>query len=833
LRRFWECNILGVEAEDPCATCWRDSFSALARPIDDTPHVHRVMWVRTCCPRCHRVPWTGITGPPAHVAREVFLPVAIVKGSQGFVNKSRSIFVLGQKPPNDRLQIANLCGQSRVDDVTTWHVEKLGFAAVCDEIHARPVGYVEPLALQKVCELAIATCAIPMMEIYLWWRGWLSGRRAAYCLPRGVVAGLLMKLFQRVRSSSLRPMPRQLRDLGHNPHTGDEDRQMPGLAWQLYKASEAAGGGKTTDDADKAERQSIIDEQKAMHINREKLTSSTVVTAAGKHVSDDCTADGEVGVREATTRFPKMTDEPAYLFSGNADNLASAEALRNKGVGNHNPSAREARAREAVTDALIKHLFTKKRVQASEAAITRTVDVLPKKLNEEAKMQVEIDALNQDQDGYVPFSLMVKAFVKPEVTGKPKPRPIANHGERRLWGLAKTAAVFEDLLFHAIPHACIKHEEKAAKMAELFKNTRGFKHVVENDMTAFEFGISRELKVCEQRIFKAIMKHLNLDEDGEGFCHRVVDARDKAVTWVYTYKDAAGAACTCRIKLPRAMRESGDRVTSSGNFLQNLIAWFSYLVDPAHIEAAIESLLRNKGKKFTYVSARDGRKYDAFLAFEGDDTLGGLNEASCGYAELVEEFFKNWGWSSKLRFVKKTGDDFVSFVGFHALTHNGRVMLVGPEEHVVMCPEVKRVLKTKDWTTCSIPDADLKASLAIYAADMMTLFHHVEPMYRFFAAMLADNRPAAGPTIKYGGKANDLIRGVYLRKHGDIGTAKQIEEMEVAVSEFLDGGKVYRRLLDVCAGPSTEEEWACACGVTTLAMHGDDLAAFMPGSWLR
>ena len=120
---------------------------------------------------------------------------------------------------------------------------------------------------------------------------------------------------------------------------------------------------------------------------------------------------------------------------------------------------------------------------------------------------------------------------------------------------------------------------------------------------------------------------IGVGEIGDVLFERVVNDRTKACVWSMRYKDGAGEKRTLRLHMPDVMRESGDRLTSSGNFLQNLIAWMSFLVAPDAVPFAIQSLLGTKGEKLLYTSARDGKKYLAMLLFEGDDTLGRLEEA--------------------------------------------------------------------------------------------------------------------------------------------------------------------------------------------------------------
>jgi hypothetical protein len=483
---------------------------------------------------------------------------------------------------------------------------------------------------------------------------------------------------------------------------------------------------------------------------------------------------------------------------------------------------------EAV-DALKKHLFTKTRIRNAERCIERTANVLPKNRTEEQRMQMQLDALNSENDEGVPFSRLVDAFCKKEVSGKPKPRPIVNHGNQRVWGMAKASGIFEDILFHGVPHACIKHSEKHAKMNQIFSNLDGLPYPGENDLTAFEFGIHERLKRAECDILKHIMGHLDLDADNAGFCHRVVDARTKACTWVLRYKDAAGAACTLKVNLPRTMRESGDRITSSGNFLLNLLAWFTFLVKPGKVEAAIQSLIRNRGRGFTYCSARDGRFYKAYLAFEGDDTLGGFEEKLIvlNDGQLIDEFFTDLGWKAKLKMPKAVGYACVQFVGYTALLLDGKIVRQG--DNVVMFPEIKRILRDKPWSSTDIPDSEFHPTVAVYATVMANEFRQFAPMHAFFTAMRNDHLARGGEVRRN----NGMLRDIYIKMHGDVGTDEQVLMNVPEPEEFLDGGKCYYELARVHAGDYTAEEIAGMCGITTIELHGRDLACFFPATWLR
>lgn len=814
-----------------CAFCYRDAFAQLAVPYDKSLHMHRIARVPKHCRRCRdtgcfaRVnlnyqrtkcfinTFASHVGPSldgegeffpdelwdSTVERTICLPTDVLAAAAILVGKSGATAILGAKPPNDWLQIANLVAQGKHEADYAYALSTVGAWAITDEIQcAMPA-------------ITITECFIGIFESkeigYAWQR--IRGPELHYantgCDGVEQAAALAVPVVAEVHFG---PTSATL----ERPNVAQPEPALappPGLEQLAYEASE-------------------IDQQMGAHVDGGLLHSTVVVNEHGDHVRDNRTATGEIGTRTARSRFPKTSPVKEYLFSNDPENIVSAEAMRNQGVGVADLSPDQLKTFDEAVAALKKHLFTKNRCLKAERFVEKTTDVLPKNRSNTQCYQMHVDALNASGDEAVPFSLLVDAFTKKEVTKKPKPRPIANHGDARVWGMAKCAAIFEDVMFHNLPYACIKHEEKNVKMNELFSNLDGFDHKVENDLTAFEFGIHEKLKKAESDVLKHIMGYLDLDSDNAGFCHRVVNARTKACTWVLRYVDAAGAKCQLKIALPRSMRESGDRVTSSGNFLQNLLAWLTFLVKPGKVEAAIQSLIQHKGKMFYYTSARDGKQYKAFLAFEGDDTLGGINEKilATNGGQLVDEFFSDYGWKAKFKVADNAGDACIQFVGYTALLKGGAVVKEGA--NVVMFPEIKRILQDKPWSSTDIPDDEYYPSVAIYATCMANEFRHFGPMHAFFTAMRTDHI-AKGGSVR---RNNAMLRDIYIKMHGDVGTEEQVLNNVPDLEPFLDGSAAYQDLARVHAGDFTATEYASMCGVTTLEMHGRDLACFFPQAWL-
>ena len=217
---------------------------------------------------------------------------------------------------------------------------------------------------------------------------------------------------------------------------------------------------------------------------------------------------------------------------------------------------------------------------------------------------------------------------------------------------------------------------------------------------------------------------------------------------------------TIKLQTPHVIHDSGDRLTSSVNFLQNVIAWFSFPVDENNLATAFREWLRTCGREFKYRSARNQRLYRAVLGFEGDDTLGKVEKDIKGHAEL---FFNRWGWKEKLKYVEGAGDAALTFVGYEILTTDGFPVI---EDVSVVCfPELKRCLTTKQWTVQQGTPAEICQASHLFALMMTHGFHGLAPMHAFFAALADDLRLPPGIEHKID---DDTLKKFSLYRHGGI-----------------------------------------------------------------
>jgi len=800
------------------------------------------MTISRTCKRCNNT----IFKWPNEVDARVCLPTTLIADATSFAQKHQASLAWGIKPSCADLQLTNLECAAR-DGFRRRAYLTVGHAAVVDELVFTGYGFFRLLAARALPSFC-GVCRSPTA-----WQAWDQPSD----FPRTTQRFYIGTDDEDDGDQGLRGGVRVARNGGRNargdgghegaePPGGGEDGAeflFPGEARADVRPAEPTAAEALAE----ANAATTVEEQQRAYVEGGVLHSTTTAAVGDRpELAEPPGLEGGAasGARTAVARFPQLTEAANYLHSNNPQNLQQAHDLRNIGIGIHNPYVSEARTRDALVEGLKEKVFTAKNTQiALREFETVRRSALPKKLTHEAQMKAEYEAMNAalSSEG-VGYDTVIKAFVKSEVTGKDKPRPIANHGEVRLWALAKVAYVFEKILFDVFRGCSIKGRAKSEAIEGIVKNMSSMRQgarFVENDLTAFEFGISEPLKQIEQEIFRHIARLIGVEESGELLFDRVVDDRDKCATWRMSYKDSTGEKKTVRIKLRQTMRESGDRVTSSGNFFQNLIAWFSYLVDPEYVSDALDTLIKFKGSRMFYVSPRchetvlvkgkEGRrKYLAYFAFEGDDTAGRFEEKIWADGDApcpVAAFFTRWGWKAKLVWKPLKGDTYLRFVGYEVLLCDSEVMYDGGM--MVMTPETKRFLNTKSWSSTNVTPQELKTCIRIFAASLAEGFKRVEPMHAFMQAMYDDN--AGGVDV-----SAETVREYVLATTGYLPDPDMVIARAVPMPGFECGDpSLWKRLLRVSAGDFTDREWADMCHIGSMRVHGADLATSVPAAWRR
>lgn len=786
--------MFGTVPSHMCASCFEDEFAVLSSPKvtkEQPDWYYRDCVVPASCGRCRSslvnafAVWPFVDN---EVVRKVHLPARMLADIASLQGKCQASLAWGTKPANAELQLTNLLAAER-DAVLERAYLTVGAWAIRDEINL----------VRRGC------CAGGCVTSYHGtpWKRWSAppAGQAGAKTP-----GATGTILDAVEGGAAGP-----RDVGE------------GEGGPPHSSTACA-------DAEAAER---VDQQQRAFVEGTTLLGSTVV-APGEALTSGQAADDapDIGVRVAHARFPHMGADEVYLHNADPRALEAANTLRNVGVGNFDPSVREFASMEEALKQLEEQVFTAAAVRKS---LHRYEDVqrsaLPRKLSAEQKAQWMLDAMNEAEGDGVSFSKIVKAFVKAEVTGKPKPRPIANHKEIRLVAMAKVAWMFEDIMFHTLEQMSIKHRTKGQVLSDIAENLSSMRsgRWCENDLTAFEFGIGPALKAAERRIFCHLAKFVGLEDTGSLLFERVVGDRDKPVVWSMTYKDETGEQRTFKLHLPRAMRESGDRFTSSGNFFQNLLAWLSFLVRAADLKAAVASLVKTHGKSLFYVSARDSKKYLARLVFEGDDTLGRCEEALWELlpgtgVSVIDDFFRRWGWKPKLLWKRETGEDYARVVGYDILLRDNRAVFDG--DRVVACPEMSRLLNTKQWTTTAVTPEQRKTCVRIFAAALSHEYDRCEPFHAFCRALYDANQ--GGAVV-----SDELVRDQYLATFGELPGKGTQKMMEIEFADFVGSqGEDWKALARVTCGDFTDVEWAACCAAPDMVVHGADLRAHYPRSWV-
>lgn len=231
-----------------------------------------------------------------------------------------------------------------------------------------------------------------------------------------------------------------------------------------------------------------------------------------------------------------------------------------------------------------------------------------------------------------------------------------------------------------------------------------------------------------------------------------------------------------------------------------------------------------------YVSPRDGKKYLAMLCFEGDDTLGRLEEQvwkpyrDGETTSIVDDFFLRWGWKPKLSWKKVEGYDYARFVGWDVLIKDGKAVRDG--DVLVATPEMKRLLTTKQWSTSKLSPQEQITCNRIFATTLAYDFTRMEPIYAFLKALADANQGGA--------HVNDLkMREAYLNLTGDLPDQDSAVLTTLAFPGFVGAQSgEWMELARVTVGDFSDVEWATACAMPDIRVHGLDLATQFPRSWV-
>jgi hypothetical protein len=114
-------------------------------------------------------------------------------------------------------------------------------------------------------------------------------------------------------------------------------------------------------------------------------------------------------------------------------------------------------------------------------------------------------------------------------------------------------------------------------------------------------------------------------------------------------------------------------------------------------------------------------------------------------------------------------------------------------------------------------------------------FVNVPPMHAFYAAMYNDHWPRGREEVRP--LTYESNKEMLIQKLGRVPTPEEADKLlkQMKEDDFPNCQDVsiwYTHLARVSAGDFTNSEWTMMCALTSLEMHGADLAALLPRSWV-
>lgn len=584
----------------------------------------------------------------------------------------------------------------------------------------------------------------------------------------------------------------------------------------------------------------------------------------------------EIDLRANHARFPDTATADLFAPNNTPAAVASGHWTRTRKVPLPNgemvwTDEQKAKLKEVV-QALLDTVFSQEEVDKAKTSIgslyTSIKEILPGARTHEQREIEEMETLATHSA--IDIKSVFSCFVKAETNRKDVPRIIVNHGSRRCAALACVAFTFEKCLFNNLERASIKNREKCVAITQLLEQFADITGTVfDNDLSSFEYAIHELIKAAESEIIQDVARKLGADVSAvclgfnEPLFHRVVDERTKICTWEMTYKTTSGAIGNLKIAQFRVIRESGDRLTSSGNWLQNCLAWLCFLCKPGTVLATVKDWMATGGRHMDYISARTGEEHRAVLGFEGDDTLGKTTENELFVEDPItkltpaEVFFQAYGWAPKMTFLPDTVPyGHVTFVGVQAPIELGQPILYNEMRNVkeksgvvlsryrrmaVQVPEFRRLYCTKQYSAMAIPGFEegpksrkhpvFQQAVRIFATNCANSFRHYAPAYNFWNCVINDH-PYQKVKMNNENKQAmfETAKQVSLRETGttcDLNNMTDHLEVELLPCEPL---AVFERFCEHLA-PCTPMEKGLVCSLASLNVYGSELRGYLPESW--
>lgn len=542
-----------------------------------------------------------------------------------------------------------------------------------------------------------------------------------------------------------------------------------------------------------------VDAEAQLSMDIDKFQMMSVTVLPPPDMQGDTPLDG--GEKTMVRRMPHLGPRP-FAFSNNGDNLSSANHLRCNGQAG---DCREESVRELITQAA--KAFAKIIVPSNKDKImlpARVFDALPHKYTCKERQRYENDMWNLTK-----FTKDIQGSIKTESSAKPKPRPINAHGIERLAVNCPLLGAYESILKQRLACFTIKGKPKQDVMRSLSAAAERLAQAGKVfgcgfDQTAFEFGGNPSFKGAEDTVLRAVADLLGAEE----FMEVPQDLLDYALNerliqkdWIGQFKDKRGMKYKHVVQMYMTMRESGDRGTSSLNWLDNILWVCVSLCRPDQYEAFFKAMLvaAGNGGVMEFPAFDLGMVRVVFNA-EGDDIMLWSDRAQD--RDRMTAMAHAVGWCAKPEPVAETGNGFYTYVGFHVHTVDGVPQRVSGD--YVMIPELRRFLTTKSWGASNLP-LDMRS---VYEAINMEMaakaFENLPSMAAYCRALAAGWRRRSTRTsfpkyLKYMLREIEMRTGVVLSEeqaanlaqlgapHGH--ASEEVADVALAMSSAATGGK--------------------------------------------
>lgn len=332
-------------------------------------------------------------------------------------------------------------------------------------------------------------------------------------------------------------------------------------------------------------------------------------------------------------------------------------------------------------------------------------------------------------------------------------RVVVNAGTERQIVMATLIHALEKVMFKKMGISSIKGRSRDAAINRLITQLMLFSEsdylsLLEGDGSAWDSTMSQELReMIEKPILDKI--HQCMGDMGRQDRQDLFDTeyRRRFATksqWTAAFKgshDLGVDKITMKVLNEFNVRESGDRGTSSLNYLVNMILWAAYLQVDLNEKKEADS------PYFTsHALVEDGKLMKVAFCFEGDDSIVVVRKKDYNlqlpYAD-ISTFFAEAGLNFKLVPVDGTG--IATFVGCHLLLVEGK--LTGD-----WVPELKRNLRSSAFVKADIDAGQetQRRTVAYFAlmARALSHVHHAPAAARYYRACAQHHRGEMATEIK-------------------------------------------------------------------------------------